>query len=134
MTFKEFMEGNRSQLALESLGGCKLMTENEKINTTDLIKAQGAGIALKENALVTINDKKTKQPKKVAVVTFYQLEGRYYMGGDALTRMVQNMRDKARDNGIVEEEHLSMICDGIMVKFEQIELENGNTYTDIIVL
>lgn len=137
MKLEEFLQKrNLKELAESNSIGCPLMKGKDKIKTDELLvwqKKHKNKLVLSECAVVSIKDTKTGDDKQVAVVTIEGLDDRYYMGGEAMSRMICGMRKDAIEMGLDSDE-LGLLVNGMKIRLEKIDLPNGNTFVDVMVV
>lgn len=113
-------------LAQSICNGCDLITGEENKLTTDDVLAAGV-LTIADFALCTIDD------KEVGVITFAELEGKYYWGGQSVSKMVQAFCTAAGS----EEEARSQYqkeSDKVQVTFEKTKTQSNNTFVKVNVL
>lgn len=118
--------GTFRSLAQSICNGCDLITGDENKLSTDDVLAAGV-LTIEDFALCTIDD------KEVGVVTFVEMQGKYYWGGQAISNMVRAFctacggEEEARATYQVEE-------DKVQVTFESTKTKNNQTFTRVTVL
>lgn len=119
------INGFRS-LAQSICNGCDLITgEENKLSTDDVLEA--GTLTIEDFALCTIDE------KEVGVVTFAEMQGKYYWGGKSLSNMVKAF---VTANGSEESARASYAeeVDKVQVTFEKVKTQAKNDFVKVTVL
>lgn len=118
--------GTFRSLAQAVCNGCDLITgEENKLSTEDVLAADA--LTIEDFALCTIDD------KEVGVVTFVELQGKYYWGGQAISDMVKAFCTAAGGEEDARAQY-QLESEKVKVMFESIKTKNNQTFTKVTVL
>lgn len=117
-------------LAKESFNQCPLMDNREKISTNAIIADNPNGITIDGFDLIVHNDPKTGKEVKYCIVTYKEEPEYYYLGGQALTQIVESWIEEYK--GDIEHANKDLKEDGgCKLKLELIRTKRGNNYVRI---
>lgn len=123
---KQKTESKFTALAQQVCNGCDLITSEEnKLSTGDVIAA--GVLTLDDFAICEI------EGKRVGVVTFVEMPGRYYWGGLSLTNMVVSFADAC---GSIDDARIEYAAEKTKVRlqFEASVTKNKQSFTKVTVL
>lgn len=118
--------GTFRSIAQSVCNGCDLITgEENKLSTDEVLAAES--LTIEDFALCTIDD------KEVGVVTFAEMQGKYYWGGKSLSNMVKAFvtasgGEESARAGYAEE------TDKVQVTFEKVKTQAKNDFVKVTVL
>lgn len=114
-------------LAKEICNGCDLVTSDENKLSTDDVLAAGI-LTISDFATCTIDD------KKVGVVTFTEMDGKFYWGGQSLTNMVNAFCEACGGEKEARADYADLPNDQkVRVSFESTTTRNKNTFIAVTV-
>ncbi len=117
-------------LAKESFSPCTLMENREKIGTNAIIADNPDGITIDGFDLIVNSDPKTGEEVKYCIVTYKESPEYYYLGGQALTQIVESWIEEYK--GDVELANNDLKKDGgCKLKLKLVKTKRGNNYVRI---
>lgn len=117
-------------LAKESFTQCPLMDNREKISTNAIIADNPNGITIDGFDLIVNSDPKTGEEVKYCIVTYKESPEYYYLGGQALTQIVESWIEEYK--GDIEHANKDLKEDGgCKLKLKLVRTKRGNNYVKI---
>lgn len=117
-------------LAKESFTPCHLMDNREKISTNAIIADNPEGITIDGFDMIITNDSKTGEEVKYCIVTYKESPEYYYLGGQALTQIVESWIEEYK--GDIEQANKDLKEDGgCKLKLKLVRTKRGNNYVRI---
>ena len=117
-------------LAKESFSPCALMENREKISTNAIIADNPNGITIDGFDLIANSDPKTGEEVKYCIVTYKESPEYYYLGGQALTQIVESWIEEYK--GDIERANNDLKEDGgCKLKLKLVKTKRGNNYVRI---
>lgn len=117
-------------LAKESFNSCPLMENREKIGTNAIIADNPNGITIDGFDMIVSTDQKTGEEVKYCIITYKEQPEYYYLGGSALTQVIEKWIDTYKGEIELANEELKK-CGGCKLKLELVRTKRGNNYVKI---
>lgn len=118
-------------LAKESFSQCPLMDNREKISTKAVIADNPDGITIDGFDLIVNSDPKTGKEVKYCIITYKESPEYYYLGGQALTQVIEKWIDAYQ--GDVELANNDLKKDGgCKLKLVLVMTKRGYNYVRIL--
>lgn len=117
-------------LAKESFNQCPLMDNREKISTNAIIADNPNGITIDGFDLIVHDDSKTGEEVKYCIVTYRESPEYYYLGGQALTQVIEKWIEAYQ--GDIEHANKDLKeAGGCKLKLELMRTKRGNNYVRV---
>lgn len=117
-------------LAKQSFGTCSLMENREKISTNAIIADNPDGITIDGFDMIVNTDSKTGEVIKYCIITYKESPEYYYLGGQALTQVVETWIESYKGDLELANKELQE-CGGCKLKLENVRTKRGNNYVKI---
>lgn len=117
-------------LAKQSFGTCPLMENREKISTNAIIADNPNGITIDGFDMIVNNDPKTGEEVKYCIITYKESPEYYYLGGQALTQVVETWIEAYKGDVELANKELQE-SGGCKLKLESVRTKRGNNYVKI---
>ena len=116
-------------LAKESFNSCPLMENREKIGTNAIIVDNPNGITIDGFDLIESRDQSGKDVK-YCIITYKEQPEYYYLGGEALTKIIEKWIEAYKGEIELANEDLKK-SGGCKLKLELVRTKRGNNYVRI---
>lgn len=117
-------------LARESFSTCPLMENREKISTNAIIADNPNGITIDGFDLIVNSDPKTGEEVKYCIVTYKESSEYYYLGGQALTQVIEKWIEAYQGDIELANRELKE-AGGCKLKLGLVRTKRGNNYVKI---
>lgn len=120
-------------LAKQSFGTCPLMENREKVSTNAIIADNPNGITIDGFDLIVNTDSKTGEEVRYCILTYKEAPEYYYLGGEALTKVVDTWIDAFQGDVELANSELKQ-AGGCKLKLELVRTKRGNNYVKISIV
>jgi len=119
-------------LAKKSVTANNIMAGREKISVDDIIMLYPNGISINSVNMVTYFDKTTREDKSYPVFGFSEDNGKFFSGGVALKRIVDNWLEQCGGDIAVINEELQ--AENVKIKMEKVKTNSNRTFVKVEIL
>lgn len=119
-------------LAKKSVTANNIMAGKEKISVDDIIMLYPNGISINAVNMVTYFDKTTREDKSYPVFSFSEDNGKFFSGGVALKRIVDNWVEQYGGDMAAINEDLQ--AENVKIKMEKVKTNSNRTFVKVEIL